>query len=187
MSSPAPVYPLLRRGPGAQPTSRHIGGGLEAVLAVADQWRSRPLDDLTGLEAVDALWGTALANLDALPSPRHYPIGPDDEPIAHTIHVLEFDDHFGPSRVLRGTEFFERYLPSSPLGFLIAIPDRHTVLVAPAAAQPAAHIREIASLAADLYDLGPGAISPHVYHLRADDDIVEIGPEETLDRSLRMQ
>ena len=157
------------------------------MLAVADQWRSRPLDDLTSLEVVDALWTAALGNLDALPAPRHYMIEPDDEPVTHTIHVFEFDDHFGPSRVLRGTEFFERYVPSSPFGYLMAIPDRHTVLVAPAAAQPAAQIREIASLAADLYDLGPGAISPYVYHLRADNDIIEVGPEETLDHSLRMQ
>jgi hypothetical protein len=179
------LYPRIRRGEGGDAYPRRIADGLEAVLAVADSHRASTLDSVAALGPIDDAWATAMANLRGLPAPHHDVVGPASEPITLPIHVLEFDDFFGPSRLLLGTEFFARYVPSGPAGLLLSIPDRHTVLVAPATDHVAQRRNELAASARDLYELGAGAVSPFVYHLDTDDRLTEVPatrpPEHDLD------
>jgi hypothetical protein len=179
------LYPRIRRGEGGDAYPRRITDGLEAVLAVADSHRAITLDSVAALGPIDDVWATATANLRALPPPQHDVVGADSEPITLPIHVLEFDDFFGPSRLLIGTEFFAPYVPSGPAGLLVAVPDRHTVLVTPATGHVALRHDELAATARDLYELGVGAVSPFVYHLGADDQVTEADatrpPEHDLD------
>jgi hypothetical protein len=179
------LYPRIRRGSAGGTYPRRVADGLEAVLAVADSHRATILETVDALGPLDDLWAAALANLRALPPPHHDVVDSDSEPITLPIHVLEFEDFFGPSRLMIGTTFLAHYVPSGPAGLLVAIPDRHTLLVSPATDDVVLRHEELAATARELHELGAGAVSPRVYHLDADDQLTEVPatrpPEHDLD------
>jgi hypothetical protein len=173
------VYPRIRRSRGDQASDypRRITDDIEVVLAVdyphvVAEFDS--LDELSHLGSADELWQLAFRNLRALPLPAEELIESDGESISSTIHAFQFDDYFGPSRLLLGNEFLCGYLTPNPFGLLVAIPDRHTMLVAAVTDNALLQCGELASITQSLYETSPGATSPSVYHLDTGGDIAEV-------------
>lgn len=145
---------------------RSLGAGLEAsiVIDLQDAMRSLTREEAhRWSRSDDQLFGDALANLEhEAPTTRQTIRGPDDVPIT----VVEGTSHYTASRVLNlGRDEVPEH---HPYGALVVVPARHVyffhlieddrVLYA---------VNALVSLGADVFDRAPGAISPHVYWLKA--------------------
>lgn len=160
---------------------RALGSGLEASIVIDLQDAMRSLtreESRPWSRSDDQLFADALANLaHEAPTTRQTIRGPDDVPIT----VVEGTSHYTSSRVLSlGRDEIPEH---HPYGALVAVPARHVyffhlieddrVLYA---------VNALVSLAADVFDRAPGAISPRVYWLK-DNRFVTI-PTEVRDGAL---
>ncbi|MGV0814910.1 hypothetical protein ABQF34_23345 [Mycolicibacterium boenickei] len=173
------LYPRIRRQHNGRSTDYALepADGIEVVLAVDYPMyvtELDTLDDVASLGAPEYLWMTALANLRALPVPDHELVELDEGPLPVALHAFQFEDYFGPSRLLLRNEFSRHYLPPSEHGFLVIIPDRHTLAATPLAKDVVLQCNRLAAIAQSLYETSPGATSPSVYHLDIDDTIDEV-------------
>lgn len=116
----------------------------------------------------DVLGPYATAGLGRLPAPDHASIADGN------VHVFASEDFFGASRLLILDDLLAAAgLGPAPHGVLVAVPDRHAVLV---------HVLRDASVVDAVHTMTgvarvrqdrPGAVSPHVYFR---------GPDGTLQR-----
>lgn len=171
------LYPRIRRRRGERTCHYALepAAGIEVVLAVDYPHyltELESLDDVASLGAPEELWATALANLRTLPDPRYELVELDADSLPVELHAFQFEDYFGPSRLLLGHELLRRYLPRARHGYFIMIPDRHTLAVTPVTKEVVPQCNRLATIAQSLYESSPGATSPAVYHL-GDADIIE--------------
>ncbi len=79
------------------------------------------------------------------------------------LQVLSSDSFFTTTRVL----FLEEYLPTAPHGALVSIPHRHALFFHPIVDLSAIEaINSLKVITAQMYEEGPGSISPHLYWWR---------------------
>lgn len=139
--------------------ARPIAQGVQAVLVFdfPDSTASVHAKHLHGWPVdIDAAFDQALANLDQEPSP----ISDDVEVEATSVRVWYGDSFYVATRVLR----LEGRLPPGTTDALVAVPNRHTLIVHPivdGGAVPA--MQAIYRLAVQLYRDGPGSISDQPY------------------------
>lgn len=132
-------------------------------------------------------------NLAELPAPtvRLVMLLDDDDPTNDAAVYYEFrsDDFFGAARVIVLDELLRRTLSEEvpEYGALIALPNRHTLLVhllhdAPAALMA---LRAMAQAAVEEYGDSPGPLAPHVWYLDRFGDAVRLTDLE--DTGLRVR
>lgn len=178
-ASPDMVLPRLRRtgDDHSDGYPRRLTDGLDIILALDYPQFVVELDtleSLTHLGTADEMWDVAMANLRALPEPESHITVPDGSTLRSTVWDFYFDDYFGPSRLLLGNEFCRRYVPTSAHGLLVAIPDRHSMLVTPVTDDLLPQCGELAAITQSLFETSPGATSPCVYHLDENGEITEV-------------
>ncbi|WP_319458141.1 MULTISPECIES: hypothetical protein [unclassified Mycobacterium] len=171
------VYPRVRLARGDTETDYPVRGmvdGLEVVLALD---HPHVVSELESLEYVadlgpwPVLWAAAMENLRALPDPHHEIVDVERDHGALPLHAFQFEDYFGPSRILMLREFVRPYFPNLRSGLLVAIPDRHTVLAVVVDDGALVACGELAAIAQNLFETSPGAITPSVYYLGSDDSV----------------
>lgn len=123
-----------------------------------------------GIPDVETAMRLAVANLSALPPPEHGTRLLDDADESSRVHFFVSDDFFGASRLLVLHEVLSRAgIATGPGGVLVAVPNRHVIVVHPLAGPgvvPA--LNWLVPFAQEDFDTQPGSVSPHVYHLAAD-------------------
>lgn len=145
--------------------------GLEVVFAIDYPQYVTELDKLemiSHLGDLDLLIVSAYRNLHALPEPEHQIVPVDRGDETYALHVFQFDDYFGPSRILYLSQFVEPYIEHAPHGLLVIIPDRHTLAVQVVDERAMMAAGAMADIAQNLYETSPGATTPNVYHLSTD-------------------
>jgi hypothetical protein len=142
-----------------QTVTRPVAPGILAVLVFdfPDSTATVDVEHLAGWPVdVDGVFEQALDNQASEPTPMH------DEVDANGAHVTVWygDSFYVATRALRLAEL----LPAATTDALIAVPNRHTLLVAPivdAAAVPS--MQAIYGMAVQLFRDGPGSISDQPY------------------------
>lgn len=165
------VYPRLRWAEDLPHLPSYVAPVLPGVIELAAIDYPSHVAELIGDEAVERLGGwpavraQGVANLLVLEPMHHQTLQGDPERDDADVHVLTSDDFFGPSRLLVLDEVMAGLgIPASPLGVLLAVPNRHLLVVHPLAGHGVVGaIQLIARISAGECGSQPGAISPHVY------------------------
>lgn len=123
-----------------------------------------------GVPDVATAMRLARANLAELPLPRYGTTLADaDEPTSR-VHLFGADDFFGAARLLVIHDVLERAdVAYGAGGLLVAMPYRHVLVVHPVTGPGIVRAVEwLVRFAEGAYEVEPGPVSPHVYHLAAD-------------------
>ena len=141
-------------------TVRAIAPGIQAVLVYdfPDSTASVHVDHLAGWPVdTDAAFGQALANLDQEPSPLSEDMEVDP---GTSVRIWYGDSFYVATQALRLTDV----LQPGTTDALVAVPNRHTLIVHPIVDGGAvAAMQPIYRLAAQLFREGPGSISDQPY------------------------
>lgn len=141
-------------------TVRAIAPGIQAVLVYdfPDSTASVHVDHLAGWPVeVDAAFDQAMANLDQEPNPLSEDM--EVEP-GTSVRIWYGDSFYVATRALRLVDV----LPPGTTDALVAIPNRHTLVVHPIVDGGAVSaLQPIYRLAAQLFREGPGSISDQPY------------------------
>jgi uncharacterized protein YtpQ (UPF0354 family) len=139
--------------------SRHIAPGILAVLVFdfPDSTATVDVDHLAGWPVdQDGVFEQALDNLASEPTPLHEDVDADEA----RFRVWYGDSFYVATLALRLADL----LPAGATDALIAIPNRHTLIVAPIVdAGAVAAMQAIFRMAVQLFRDGPGSISDQPY------------------------
>ena len=139
--------------------TRHVAPGILAVLVFdfPDSTATVDVDHLAGWPVdQDAVFEQALDNLAAEPTPLHEVVEADDA----RLTVWYGDSFYVATLALRLVDL----LPPGTVDALIAVPNRHTIIVTPIVdAGAVAAMQAIFGMAVQLFRDGPGSISDQPY------------------------
>jgi hypothetical protein len=139
--------------------SRHIAPGILAVLVFdfPDSTATVDVDHLAGWPIdTDGVFEQALDNLASEPTPLHEDVDADDA----RFRVWYGDNFYVATLALR----LAGLLPADTTDALIAVPNRHTLIVTPIVdAGAVAAMQSIFRMAVQLFRDGPGSISDQPY------------------------
>jgi hypothetical protein len=156
-----------------QSVTRQVAPGILAVLVFdfPDSTSTVGVDHLDGWPVdAEGAFEQALANLAAEPTPMHQVVDEDQA----RLTVWYGDSFYVATRALR----LDPLLPTGTTDALVAVPNRHTLLVHPIVDESAVTtMQAMFQLAAGLFREGPGSISdqPYWWH---DGDLVQIPHRE---------
>jgi len=170
------IYPsdFFEDAPESQaPVRRPLAPGIDAVLVLdyPDMIRTLEADTLgeSGL-SVDEAFDLGLANVRAQGLPEAIPSAEGG------LVMLVGDDFFTTTWLLLLTEWFSAPLPN---GAIVAVPNRHTLVVDPLTdASVIQHIGGLIQAVARDFNQGPGSISPSIYWWRPGGSLTLL-PSET--------
>ncbi len=128
--------------------------------------------ELLADDAIDAFgsWAAvrsvALANMRRLPPPTISDVSADGDRPDATVHILQYDDSFGASRVLVLAELLAEIGVERPThGVLFAVPNRHTLMVHVLRGEGVvAVLRMLVDLVRAENASQPAPVSPHLYY-----------------------
>jgi hypothetical protein len=148
--------------------------GLVVRFALDLPDRVQLLTDLAPLGGFAAVAPVADANLRRLPAPAHHVVPAADGSPA--VHAFVTDDLHGASRLLAlDAVLAAAGVPLPPAGALVAVPDRHVLLVHPITGT---HVVEamttLVTLTTRRHAEQPGAVSPDVYHRGTDGTLLRV-------------
>lgn len=166
------VYPRLRWSEDLPDLPSYVVPALPGIVVLAAIDYPSHVAELIGDDAVERLGGwpaileQGITNLRALEPMHHQVLQGDPERDDADVHVLTSDDFFGPSRLLVLDEVMAGLgIPASPHGVLVAVPNRHLLVVHPITGLGVVGAMQLtARISTGECDSQPGAVSPHVYY-----------------------
>ncbi|GAB3134737.1 hypothetical protein GCM10027289_27220 [Tsukamurella serpentis] len=129
-------------------------------------------DHFTHLGSPVEVGRIAVNNLHRLsvPEPQLVDLGIDGSSIP--VVAFQFNDFFGPSRLLYAATFAQEHLSSAEHGHLVAAPTRDVLLFLPIDAEDLFdQVNVFASTVDSLYRSGPGSACEITYHLTSAGDL----------------
>lgn len=115
-------------------------------------------------------YNNALANLRALPAPRHEVLLAEAGDTSSAVHLFEAADFFGAARMLVLDDLLARVGQRFPdYGVLLVVPNRHLLAVhVPTGPSLVQATNVLVNIGVGECESRPGPVSPHVFHLRPD-------------------
>jgi hypothetical protein len=148
--------------------------GIAAVPAIDFPTYVRELlgiDQVRRFADLDDFQRQALANLRALPAPEVTPVTPDESDPGNVVFAMTSDDYYGAARFLVLDHLIRAQLKAElpEHGCVIAIPNRHMLLVHPVTgAGVFTAIPAMVNIAQSAYAESPGPVSEHLYFVSAE-------------------
>lgn len=148
--------------------------GIAAIPAIERQSDIREMlsiDEVRSFASLDEFRDQALTNLRSLPVPEVTVLASDGSDPGAQLFALTTGDFFGAARVLVLDDLLRRTLDLEhlPHGYLVAVPNRHLILVHPLAGDAAARVIPLlVDVAETQHEDSAGPISRDVYFVSAD-------------------